>query len=81
MPDTFLPLETVRAAVAPRGGAVVASRGLCPVCAAHYGAANVRLLRPVPGGEESATAERDQRARELLEAALRALVWVGAPPA
>ena len=32
MPDTFLPLETVRAAVAAPGVAVVASRGPCPIC-------------------------------------------------
>jgi predicted nucleic acid-binding Zn ribbon protein len=32
MPDTFLPLETVRAAVAAPSVAVVASRGPCPVC-------------------------------------------------
>jgi len=79
MPSASLPEKSERAAVAHAGGAVVASPRPCPVCghamtgrrtSACSDKCRAALSRRTRAEQQ---AERDQRVRELLEAAVRVL--------
>ena len=79
MSGTSLPGKTVRAAVAARGGGVVASSRPCPVCGtpltgrqASACSGRCRAAKSRRGRVE-AQAERDLRVWELLAAAVRVL--------
>jgi predicted nucleic acid-binding Zn ribbon protein len=87
VPDTFLPLETVRAAVAAPGVAVVASPRPCPVCGQAMTGRKTSACSDRCRATKSrrtrteGQSEREGRVRELLEAALRVLVRVDEPEA